>query len=435
MREVAASEPALDRALARSLFVVAVFAALAGAARVGQDSVIAWRYGSGATADAYYYVLSLVSWPVAVATSTLTLLVAPVEAAMRTQRPGVAGQFRGELLGAMLLMAVALTPLAWWSVSALVGGRIIALQPSVATQASLGVAGLIWAVPVGVVGALLSAWLVSAGRRSLTLIEAMPPLMLILALTVLPGQWLYWGTTLGVVLQVIAMGLVLNFTDALPKPRFGLRAAAWTGFSRGAVMLLLSQALFTLVPLVDPLFAAGMAESAVATISYANRLVLGVQGLVGLALQRTSLPLMSRWMAQDPVAACRVALRWALLAAGGGAVLGLAISLCADTLVSLLYERGLFTTDDRVQVAQLLRYGMLQLPSFMGGLVLVAALASAGARRALALVAVLGLATKLLVSFALAESNGAVGLMLATAAMYLVTAVVACIALVKWRPA
>ena len=429
----AATEPALDRALARGMLIVAAYAAIAGAARVGQDAAIAWRYGAGPAVDAYYYVLNLVNWPVAVAMSTLTLLVAPVDAAFRLDRPLAAQQFRGELLGAMLLVAVASLPLAWWAMSLLAQGTFGGLSGSVSEHAVNGVHAIVWVVPVGLVGALFAAWLVSAGLNLLTLLEAVPPLVLIVALLALPGSVLFWGTTLGVALQVALMALTLRVTGSLPTVPLRFVSGAWTGFTRGAVALLLGQVFFTLLPLVDPFFAAALGDGAVATISYANRLVLGVQGLTGLALQRTSLPLMAKWMARDPVGARRAGLLWALIAAACGAVLGITISCFADPLVSLLYERGHFSAADRTQVAQLLRYGMLQLPSYLGGLVLVAALASAGARWSLAMIAVIGLATKLLGSALLAPTYGVRGLMLATAVMYLTTAIVAWAALRQER--
>ncbi|WP_448171281.1 lipid II flippase MurJ [Rhizobacter fulvus] len=413
--------------------IVAAFAALTGAARVGQDAAIAWRYGAGPTVDAYYYLLNLVNWPVAVAISTLTLLVAPVDASLRSERPLVIRRFRSELFGAMLVVALISLPIAWWGMSLFARGVFGAPSGSASAQAALGVHALVWVVPVGLVGALFAAWLVSSGLHLLTLLEAVPPVVLIVTLLTMNDSMLFWGTSFGLTLQVIVMALALRVSDTLPSPRIGFESEAWSGFRRGASALLISQVLFTLVPLVDPFFAAGLGDSAIATISYANRLVLGMQGLAGIALQRTSLPLMANWMARDPIGARRAGLRWALVAAGAGALLGLAIAFFAEPLVSLLYERGRFTAEDRVLVAHLLRYGMFQMPSFLGGLILVATLAAAGARWSLALVAVLGLAAKLLASALLIQGHGAIGLMLATCVMYLVTATVAWIALQSRR--
>ena len=425
-----------DRALLRGVFIVTVFAAIAGAARVGQDAAIAWRFGAGQTVDAYYYLLTLVSWPVAVALSTLTLLVAPVDATRKAAEVADGMHFRGELLGAVLLFALVTLPPMWWALSAIAGSPLGGLERGAAALAKDAVPAIVWTVPLGLMGALLAAWLVARGRHLLTLLEALPPLVLIVALLAVPGSTLFWGTTAGIALQVAAMTLALRAAGEMPRPRLGMSAQAWPAFAQGAYALLAGQMLFTLVPLVDPFFAARQGDGMVAALSYANRLVLGLQGLAGLALQRAGLPLLSRWMATAPGAARRAALRWALVAAGAGAALGVLVATLADPIVSLLYERGRFTAGDSAQVAMLLRYGMLQMPAFLAGLTLVTALASASARRDLALIAGGGLVAKLALSTWLVGRYGVSGLLLATALMYTTTALLAWFALAqRWRSA
>jgi peptidoglycan biosynthesis protein MviN/MurJ (putative lipid II flippase) len=240
---------------------------------------------------------------------------------------------------------------------------------------------------------------------------------------------LFWGLALGSGLQVAAMLILLRRMHGLPWPRAGLRSPAWTGFAQGAMALLVGQMLFALTPLVDPFFAARQGDGAVALLGMANRLILGLQGLAGIALQRAGLPLLSRWMVQAPDQARSMAWRWAALAAAGGLLLGGLVAALADPLVALLFERGQFSAFDRVQVAQLLRWGMLQMPPFLGGLVLVTALASARAWQVLAFAGGVGLLIKLSLCAALIPAFGVVGLQLATACMYGTTGFIALFAL------
>lgn len=416
-------------ALARGMLVVSLFAVVAGLARIGQDAAIAWRHGTEPIVDAYYFLNSMSGWPVAVALSTLTMLIAPAEAALRGSRPEFTTRLRAELLGCVLLLTLVALPLAYWAMYAATGTAWGGLAAAARADAQAGMWAMALAVPFGLLAALFAAWLVASARHVLTLLEALPPMVLAAALLLLPGPVLFWGTTAGIALQAIAMALVLHLSRSLPVPRLGLSAQAWRGFADGALLLLAGQMLFSLVPLVDPFFAARLGDGAVASLSYANRLVLGLQGLAGLALQRAGLPLLSHWMVTAPAQARRAALRWAWAAAAGGALLGLAVALLADPLVSLLYERGRFTASDRGEVAQLLRFGMLQMPIFLGGLVVVTALASASARHTLALVAAVGLAAKLLLSAWWVTYHGAVGLVMASAGMYVVTTLLAWLAL------
>jgi peptidoglycan biosynthesis protein MviN/MurJ (putative lipid II flippase) len=421
---------ALDRTLARSVVIVGAFGVVTSIARVAQDAAIAWRFGTGPMVDAYYFVASLANWPVAVALSVFTLLVTPLEAGQeRVGGDFEVQRFRGQLLGAVLLLALASLPVAWWALSLIAGGSLNGLERSTAALAVAGVPAIVAVVPLGLVGALLAAWLVAAGRHILTLLEALPPLVLIGAVLFVPGPVLFWATAVGVAVQATAMAASLRSARTLPRPSVGFTSDAWHGFAAGALVLLAAQLISTVLPLVDAFFAARLETGTLARLNFANRLVLGVQGLVGLALQRAGLPLISRLVATSPHEAQRAVLRWAGLMAAAGLLIGLGLAVLSDPLVGILYERGRFTAADREQVATLLCWGLLQLVPFLAGVPVVTALASTNARGLLTLAAALGLAVKIGASLLLASRYGAVGLQVATALMYTAAAAAAWIAL------
>ncbi len=425
------SSGALSRLLIGRMLWVFLFAAISGVARVVQDATIAWRYGTTALVDAFYWMLGVANWPVAVALSMATVLLAPVEARLRQADRATASHFRGELLATTLIVAALAWPLAGLALQALAGVTWGQGGDGLQEVVGHGAWALAPGVSLGLVGALCAAWLVAAERQALTLFEALPPMVLVVLLWSVPGPVLFWGTTLGMAVQVLVMVWWLRRAGAMPEPRLGLSASAWNGFLQGALLLCVSQALFASLPLLDPVWAEGLGEGAVATLSYANRLVLGLQGLAAVALQRAALPLLATGMATDLVRTRQLALRWTLAAAVLGLLLGGVVTVLADPLVSMLYERGRFSAADRNAVATLLGWGMLQMPVFLAGTVLVASLASASARRAMAGVALAGVASKLLLNLLLASPLGAVGLMVATAGMYATTAGVAAWCL--WR--
>jgi putative peptidoglycan lipid II flippase len=225
------------------------------------------------------------------------------------------------------------------------------------------------------------------------------------------------------------MAATLARAGDLPVPRLALTSIAWRGIAGGALMLLAAQVVSALLPLVDGFFAARLPEGTLATLNFANRMVLGVQGLAALALQRVGLPLFSRLVASSPAQVLPAALRLAALMGMGALVIGGAVALLADPLVSLLFERGRFSAGDREQVATLLRWGMVQLVPFLSGLAIVTTLASSNAPGWLALAASAGLAVKITASALLFTTYGAAGLQVATALMYVVASLVAWIGL------
>lgn len=416
----------LDRTFARGIFIVGAFSVVTSAARVAQDAAIAWRFGTGPIVDAYYFVASIANWPVAVALSVLTLLVVPLEVNLRqASQASVLKQFRGELLAGVLLLALLAWPVGWWALDAVSSGRLSGLNADTAALAAAGVPAMAAIIPLGVISALFSAWLVAAGRHVLALFEALPPLVLVTMVLLMPGPVLFWAATAGLATQVAVMAAALMLVHVLPLPRGGFASPAWKGFAGGALLLVAAQLIFALVPLVDTWFAARMEAGTLATLNFANRLVLGVQGLAGMALQRVGLVLMARLEVIDPGRARRAAVRWAVFMGGAGVLVALLVAALAEPLVALLFERGSFSAEDRAQVVSLLRWGMLQLPPFLAGLTVVTALASVGAAKFMLLAAVTGLAFKLGASAALAGALGAVGLQLATALMYIATSALA----------
>lgn len=419
-------------AMVRAAVVIAAFAAVAGVARLVQDAAVAWRHGAGAEVDAYWFVINLVNWPVAVALSMLTLLVAPAEATLGDDARELR-HFRGELLGVTVTVAAVTVPLTWWALQAILTSGHTGLGAEAAGVAADGARAAFVLVPLGLVGALLSAWLIASAHRIVTLLEGLPALCLAALVVALPGMVLFWGTAACVALQVVALASVVHLAGGLPWPRLGFTSQAWQSIWRGGVAMLIAQVLFALIPLVDQFFAARLGEGVVSSLSYANRLLLGLQGLAGLALQRASLPLLSRMTAASPAQVRGTAMRWALLSAGSGAVTAVAVVLAADPLVAWLFERGSFTPQDRHDVVRLLRWGTLQLPAFLAGLALVTALAAMRAAAFFVVAAGAGFVVKLVLNFALLPGLGVVGLQVATASMYLFTATAAWVTL-RRRP-
>lgn len=414
---------ALDGALLRGMGAIAVFVAIAGCVKLGQDAAIAWRYGTGAAVDAYYFLMSVTAWPLAVCGAVLTFLVAPADVRLRSVDPQAARQLRGELLGTALLLALLMLPLAWWTMSALALSPLGGLSEEAAAQAVAGAAELAVLVPLGLVAALLSAWLVAAGRHVLALLEGVPAL-LVLVLVLAPiasAQVLFWATAAGFALQVAVMLWLLGSSGELPRPRLAWSSLHWRTISHGALLLLVAQSLLAFVPLIDIFFAAHLGTGTVAQLSYTNRLILGLQGILGLAVQRGGLPLLARLGSRSRGTVGR----WAVAMAAAGALVGVLVALIADPLVAMLFERGDFTAADSAQCAMLLRYGMLQMPVFLASMALVTGLASVNARGAIAAVAVVNLAVKILASLAFVPQFGAAGLMISTACMYTAAAAIA----------
>jgi peptidoglycan biosynthesis protein MviN/MurJ (putative lipid II flippase) len=105
-----------------------------------------------------------------------------------------------------------------------------------------------------------------------------------------------------------------------------------------------------------------------------------------------------------------------------GLALGVAAAawIAAPMIVQVLFQRGAFSVEDTTLVAAYLKLGLLQMPAFFGGIVLVQWLLASGRYKSVVLASFAALVTKLLLNFALVKEFGGTGIMLATAGMYTV---------------
>src|SRR3546814_9383235 len=94
-----------------------------------------------------------------------------------------------------------------------------------------------------------------------------------------------------------------------------------------------------------------------------------------------------------------------LMMGAGAAAVAIAWAL-APWGVALLFERGAFTADNTQAVAQVLRWGLLQLPFYFGVLILVQLLASQNRYRVMALIAVANFLLKVVLNAILAPQMG-----------------------------
>jgi peptidoglycan biosynthesis protein MviN/MurJ (putative lipid II flippase) len=414
----------LDRALARNVLLLGLFVAVSGAAKLAQEMVIAWKYGASADVDAYYFVSTFLNWPVGIWFSVLVTVVVPLEAGLRRQGADEVPRFRAELLGFTLSASIVVTLVAVGAFGPLLAAGMLGLGRNAQQSATSALPVLAWLVPLGLPIGLCSAWIIAAGRHTNTLLEGVPATVVIGVLLVAtrPGiEVLLWATAAGVALRLIVLGALLRRRGELPRPRFAFAATAWGSFWRASAAMVVGQVLITVTALVDQLFAARLGEGAVATLSYANRIILMAQALMALIVQRATLPLLAESFQRGAAQARRALPRWTGAMFLCGAVLAGLGWLLATPLIALLFERGAFTPDDTARVSQVLAWGLLQMPFYLAGLVYVSFFAAQSLQAKIALAAAIGCATKLAANALLVPRMGLSGLQLATAAMYLGT--------------
>jgi putative peptidoglycan lipid II flippase len=411
-------------AIARGMAWVILFVFLGKLAGAAKEMAIAYRYGVSEDVDAYLFVLNLVSWPVGVWFSLLTVVLVPLAARIRHNTAVDLPRFRAELLGLTLLLGMGLMLFAWLGLPLLLRSSWTGLPSTTVTIATNMVSGLALLAPLGVLISLFSAWMLSAGRHANTLLESVPALVLLVAILAFPGggaEPLVWGTAVGFVFHLVSLAVPLARRGEIEAPRFSRQSPRWPAFWQGFGIMLAGQALMSFIGIIDQFFAAHLGTGAIATLSYANRILALILGLGATAVSRSTLPVFSQAQAQGGEHLHRVAAHWVRLLFVLGVVAMIVGWWLAPLAVKLLFERGAFISRDTEAVMEVLRYGLVQLPFYFASIVLVSLLASQGRQRAIAVVAGANLFIKFAALMVLTPALGVKGIALSTSIMYITT--------------
>jgi putative peptidoglycan lipid II flippase len=347
----------------------------------------------------------------------------PLAARMRQGATVDLPRFRAELFGLAVLIGLTLATLAWLGLPSLLRASWAGLPAATVALASDMVPPLVFLMPLGVIISLFSAWMLAAGRHANTLLEGVPALAIALAVVVFSRggiEPLVWGTLAGFAFHLTSLAVPLASRGEIELPRFTRQSTHWSPFWQGFGITLAGQALMSFVGIIDQFFAAHLGTGAIATLSYANRILALLLGLGATAVSRATLPIFSKTEAQGGAQEHRLANHWVRLLFTFGVVALIVGWGLAPWAVQLLFERGAFTARDTLSVSELLRVGLLQIPFYFSALVLVSVLASKRAYKLIAIGAGLNLLVKLGANWVLVPLMGVSGIIAGTAFMYMV---------------
>ena len=403
------------------MLTVALFTLLGKMMSAAKEMAVAYRYGLAAEVDAYHFVYNLVSWPIGIWCSVLTAVLVPLAARMRELDKEGIPHFRSELFGFALLLGLATALLGWLGIQTMLTLGKSGLPPNSARFADAALPGLILLLPVGMLVALQSAWMLSARRHVNTLLDSVPTFFIAASILAFPGAGigpLVWGTVAGSVFHLVSLLVPMARRNELEAPVFSRVSLQWPGFWQGFGIMLGGQALISFTVIIDQFYAVGLGTGSVATLGYANRILALILGLAAVAVSRATLPVFSQSRADGAGDVYTVASYWARLMFMAGIAVMLVSYVMAPWVVKLLFERGQFLADDTRIVADALRYGLPQLPFYFSCMVLVSYALSQRRYKLIFWSGVIGCAGKVLGNLLLVPLLGINGIALGAVFVY-----------------
>ena len=361
-------------AILKGMLTVAVFTLVGKLMSAAKEMVVAYRYGISAEVDAYHFLNNLISWPIGIWCSVLTAVLVPLAARMRESASDELPHFRSELFGFTLLLGGGLALLAWLGIRTMLGLGGTGLPANSAQLASAALPGLVLLLPLGMLAALQSAWMLAAGRHVNTLLDSIPTFFIAATILAFPSgdiAPLVWGTVAGFVFHSLALLIPMARRFELEAPSFSLLSPQWRWFWQGFGIMIGGQALMSLTVIIDQFYAVSLGTGSIATLGYANRILALILGLAAVAVSRATLPIFSQARPGGAGTIHSVATYWArMMFMVGIAVMAISYVL-APWAVKLLFEHGQFSPRDTLIVTQVLRYSLPQLPFYFSCMVLV----------------------------------------------------------------
>ncbi len=402
-----------------TLFFV-VIARLIGA---GREMAMAAHYGVSEIVDAYLFVFNLLSWPFTVWFSALSVVLVPTVMRLHHNGDGAVAlqRFRSGLLGVSIIIGIIFATLFWLLLSTGLLLPYIGFPASTAALARTMANWLAPMVPFGFVVSFYSAWVMATGRYINTLIEAVPPLAIMVAVILFANGGvvpLASGTLVGFILQVLMLVAVLRKSGETTAPVFTGGGPEWRQFWRNIGVMATGHALIAASVVIDQVMAAALDPGTIATLGYANRIVALMLSLIALTVNRSILPIFSGMRAGRDPSLSRLAMQWSAFLFLGGAATAIVALWFAPSLVAQLFQRGAFTAENTRAVSAVFSFALFQIPFYCGGLVLTALLGASGRYGMIASLAATNLLVKIMMNWLLIPSFGAAGIALATGVMY-----------------
>ena len=367
--------------LAGSAVLITLVTLVARSASFGREIMTASAFGIGHTLDAFLVAFLVPSFFIfAIAGCAGPALIPVVMAARHNGGRAAVHSAIARINGSSLVV--------FGGISALI---IILAQfylPLLDAHMDPGQSEIVWRwvvllsllIPVYGYAALWTAIANSHGFAAIpAAVPAITPLLTMIMLFALAGRGDAWalviGVMLGGMLELTAIGLLLHRRGLLSWPIISF--GQFGNFERAFATLFASAATLGLIPLADQAMAALAGPGGIARIAFGARLGSLLGSIAALGLGYAALPVFSRLVAEENWADLKSLITRSVLL-----TLALAIPLClmlawySPAIVELMFQRGNFHASETVPVAEIQAVYVLQIPFFMGWILLSSVMAA-----------------------------------------------------------
>jgi putative peptidoglycan lipid II flippase len=391
-----------------------------------------YRFGQGSAMDAYN-VAALV--PITLAqmfASGLEAAVIPVYARVRARGKEQASKLFSSLL-TLLIISLALFTIV----------MVIFRQPLILLSAPglakhVGVLSLAtsltpWIFPVLILMTLnsfMECLLNAEGKFGLPAYAAMAVPITIAFMVYFFGQSygvliLCVATLLGQFLQLAFILYRAHQSKLVYRPGIAFRSPEIRKIARVAWPALFTSLIQQAGPFIDQIFASGQVIGSITAIAYANKLTSVPTGVIFSSVGKAALPYLSNQAILKDMDAFKGTVRLYTWVLGiGSVVLAAGMIVLAHPIVTILFQRGAFSSQDTNFTTAVLVGNLIGLPPTAVGFLLARAFSAMGKTRVLMGVTAFSVLANATLDYSLGRVWGAFGITLATSLVYYCTMII-----------
>jgi putative peptidoglycan lipid II flippase len=420
-------QSALRRIFGATVLIVVV-SAVAKLGTAVKELVIANYYGTSDALDAFLTAYLVLSFIVNIAASAFSVTVTPIYTEIK--------MIRGEEAAKTYL-----TSLAAWSMALLTILSIVMIVPAryylpllasgfVPEKLALTLRMVYVMTPLIFISGLSSLLLafLNANRSfaAPALIPAVTPVVIMVGILTLRDRTGVFAIVIGLLAGQL-IELVLSWLKA-KKYLAALRLedlkpdAYWRQTWRQFLPMAAGALVMGGNPLIDQAFAAALPAGSVSALSYGNRLISFPLTLAAGAMGTAVLPYFASMIARGDFEGVRNTLRKSLMAIFALSVpAALLLAVFSEPIVRILLQRGAFTGQDTRLVAQIQALAALQIPFYLGGIMLVRSISSFQSNQTLMWISGLNAVFNVIFNYLFIRWYGVAGIALSTSMVYLIS--------------
>ena len=415
----------IHRKIVGATMIVAIFTGIAKVVFFAKELVVAWQFGTMDMLDAFLIAYTVPAFAINLIAGSFNVALMPVYIQAREKEgPASANNLYSSVMTLGTLFLIGCT--GFIALSAPLYLRILAsgFNPDKLKLTT----NLLYVVsPVIVLSgvATIRAAVLNAGEKFLApaLIPVTTPLVTIFLI-------LMGGSLLGI--YALALGLVIGQLIESHLLGMALRQrGVMTSFGWHGIDSNLKQVIQQFLPMVagaflmgsnqivDQAFAASLPRGNVAVLGYGNKVISFPLQIAATAIGTSILPYFSTMLARNDWQTARQTLnRYLKLIFLLSIPLTLGLVIFSEPLVRLLLQRGAFTDADTKIVAQVQALGALQIPFYLGGILVVQLISAMKANQIIMLIALINMIVNITIDYLFVKFFGVAGIAFSTSIVY-----------------